>query len=719
MEARREVVSSHLDKAGLLKGVLLNRLMEAGSIEEIDDIWEPFKVKRKTRATAARDHGLQAFGDLIGDLGRGDRGSPWHAAKAHLNHKAGITSSELALQGAMDIVAEEAMSHPEVKRLGRELLKRGASLKSKLKNDGDPGGRFRNYWDFHKDLSHVKPHQFLAIQRGEAEKAITVSITLDDRSTERFLNQILKRYPLSKNQQAPAWKSEWWIPLQDALKDGLKRLLSPSLQREWKRGLKETAEDESYDTYRLNLKNKLLTPPIHCWGGVSNPSIDVTVIGIDPGYRTGCKIAVVDARGAFLESTSMFPHPPQKAPRATEELSRLIRKYLKTDVKGSAVYLSIGNGTASRETEDWARRALSQASSSVKLDLKSNDKSPLGLEPLGYVITDESGASIYSASELATAEFPDMDVTIRGAVSIARRLQDPLAELVKVDPESLGVGLYQHDVNKKRLAEELRGVVEVCVNAVGVDANTASKPLLEHIAGLSTRTSKALIEHREKSGSFKSRAELHKVKGLGQKSFEQAAGFLRVHGGGEPLDATSIHPESYDVAKGLLKRHSIAELKEALKSEVKLIGLGEELSLGVESTKDLVQELTRGREDPRATFTRPILKLVSGDGKVIVADEKGRKGIDAQQAGVTVSDLKPGLVLRGTVRNVVAFGAFVDIGVQHDGLLHASMYPPLHKLPYQPWPRVNDRIDVEVAKIDRDKNSNKVKIGLALPRDAK
>jgi len=609
------------------------------------------------------------------------------------------------------------------------------------------------YWDFDRGLSLVRPHQFLAIQRGETEKALTVSFSVAPHAQERFVNYLLERHPMlrggdPKSAGPVAWKSTWWEPLTAALTDGLTRLLKPSIQREWRRQLKEAAEDESFDTYRKNLRSKLMIPPIVCWkphayesrggkpageaqgsaaasgGGSCQPKKNqgATVIGIDPGFRTGCKIAVVDPTGQLLEFATLYPNPPQNEKAADKALAALLTKYRQPD---RPLYMSIGNGTASRETEEWASRALLSHAKGVGGG--DGGRAPV----MGYVITDEAGASVYSASILAGAELPSLDVTIRGAVSIARRLQDPLAEYVKIDPQSLGVGLYQHDLNNKRLSAELRGVVESCVNNVGVDANTASPSLLEHIAGLNTRLSKALVQHRNDHGVFQERADILKVKGLGPKSFEQAAGFLRVYGGSNALDATAIHPESYETAARLQRKPKaeIDALRDA--SEARLRQLAAELNssssskkesvLGWETLRDVLEDLPRdgglvscGRQDPRVILPRPMLKVAAA-GRIAVAEEPGASsqlGIDAQQEGLTVDKLKVGTLLRGTVRNVVAFGAFIDIGVQHDGLLHVSQYPPPKERPFDPWPRLNDRLGLKVLSVDR--GGGRVRIGLGL-----
>lgn len=680
LESRRLSVALALHKQGALSEDLRSALLGASAAEEVEDIWAPFKQKRKTRGQLAMARGLAPLAALLERLG-GKRSSedPMAVAKEYVDPSAGVADAAEALAGARDIVAEQQAQNPEVKQWARSVLERSVTFTAKRRSaTADEGGHFKTYWDFCVGMRNTKPHQFLAIQRGQTAKALTVGFALGE-AGELFLAEFVAWAPLAKERNhgyaSFGWPQTWRV----AVTDSFKRLLVPSLEREWRRRLKERAEDDAFNSYRQNLSTKLLTPPLRLhpdWG--SNSNHVCAVLGIDPAYRTGCKLALIDATGQVLDTSTVYPHAchgapvdPWQAKAASQELWRLIELGLgaaggdeppaKRRRLDGRLLCSVGNATASRETEAWLRLLLGAG----------NAFCAGATSRVGYCIVDEAGASVYSASPLAKKELPDMDVTLRGAVSIARRLQDPLAELVKIDPKSIGVGLYQHDVDQKRLAKELVAAVEDCVNAVGVDLNTSSPALLERVAGLSGSMAQAIVARREAEGPFTNRQQLLKIKGLGARVFQQAAGFLRVFDGEEPLDATPVHPESYVVARALQvwPRAPVGEL-----------------NVGAETLADIEAALA-GAADPRSGQPPPRVKVPG------VSEEVSPTGaIDAQEAGITVESLVPGMKLQGVVRNVVAFGCFVDVGVGHDGLLHVSQYGRALQ--------VNDRIEVKVAKAE-------------------
>lgn len=661
LEHRRKTIAVALLRLGQLDEVL-TQLLASSTIEELDDLYEPYKAKRRTRAQTAREKGLGPLADLIDKAGGGKSWQDPIQVALGFCGPAGAASADEALQGARDILAERWSRKAAFKNDARDALKRGAGFMAKRKSpDVDKDRKYQNYWDFHVPLSKLWHHQFFAAQRGEKEKVLSISFTCKAGIEEEIVG---KHAPWNGSE---AWLNQLWT----ALTDGLKRLLRPTIEREWRRSLKEKAEDEAYDTYRRNLKAKLLMPPLF-----SKDRLPGCIVGLDPGYRNGCKLAVVDPTGGVMETGAIFPVPrqggqPQQLQHEAEEtLSSIL-----TRLQPAAI--AIGNGTASAETEEFVRRVLKSANSEI-----------------GYSIVDESGASIYSASPLAAVELPNMDVVLRGAVSIARRALDPLAELVKIDPQSIGVGLYQHDVDQKRLKVELHGVVEDCVNAVGVDINTASPALLQYVAGIGAKLSETLVTHRDASGAFNCRDELHKIKGLGSAAFEQCAGFLRITRGSEALDATAVHPESYSQARKLQKRFGskCERLDEA--SAGVLESLAEELLIGMDTLKDIVTQLRGLEEDPRGGQAQQLMKHVCGKKRKSLVGEDLDGAIDAQEMGISVECLKPGMHLQGTVRNVVPFGTFVDVGVHHEGLLHFSKYPK--PLPRPDWPTVNDRIVVTV-----------------------
>ncbi|NRT89914.1 Tex family protein [Clostridium beijerinckii] len=590
-------------------------LESATTLTEVEDIYRPFKPKKRTKATIAVEKGLKPLAELIlegkfsGDLDE-------EAAK-YISEEKGVTNSQEAIQGALDIIAESISDEAKYRKYIREFVIREGNIESK--GSSDEPTPYEMYYEYSEAVNKIPPHRILAINRGEKEKILNVKITVnEDKIIEYLENQVLKGNETLDEK------------LKLAIRDSLKRLIYPSIEREIRSELTDIGEEGAIKIFKENLKALLLQAPIK--GKV--------VMGYDPGFRTGCKIAILDATGKFLENTAVYPTVPKRDIEGTKKtLKALIAKH-NVDV------ISLGNGTASRESEE------------VIAEMITEIKNETGKE-LAYVIVSEAGASVYSASELATKEYPDLDVTVRGAISIGRRLQDPLAELVKIDPKAIGVGQYQHDVTPKKLEESLAGVVEDSVNTVGVDLNIATPSLLTHISGINASIAKNIVDYREEVGRFTSRKELLKVKRLGQKAYEQCAGFLRVDDSKEPLDNTSVHPESYDIAKKLiellgynkedLKNNKLGDIDERAQSQG-LKKLSETLEVGEMTLKDIIKELKKPGRDPREEMPKPILKT----------------GI------IELKDLKPGMVLAGTVRNVSDFGAFVDIGVHQDGLVHKS-----------------------------------------------
>ncbi|MDQ7033973.1 MAG: Tex family protein [Anaerolineae bacterium] len=614
------------------------KIVAAESLTELEDLYQPYKPKRRTRASIAREKGLEALAQMI--LEQPHRGkSPQVAAREFLSDD--VDTVEDALQGARDIVAEIVTDDPDVRGEVREkALQYGTLSSSRIKNSDDPKAVFKTYYDFETRVAYAKPHQTLALNRGESEKILRVKVTIPERD---WRNALTYRY-------RPHQQSEWYDQLLEALEDGAKRLLLPAIERDVRRYLSEVAEEHAIEVFATNLRNLLHQPPLQ----------QRVIMGVDPAYRTGCKIAIVDEFGKLLATTTIYPHMPQQRYReAQTELAQLIQKYRVT-------IISIGNGTASRETEQMT----------AELTRK--------LDNVQYVITNEAGASVYSASDLARAELPNLDVSIRGAVNIARRIQDPLAELVKIDPKSIGVGLYQHDVNQAQLSHALDAVVESVVNQVGVDVNTASPALLQYVAGIGAKLAKNIVAHRDENGRFNSRSSIKKVSGMGAKSFEQSAGFLRVRDGNNPLDSSAIHPESYKIAKAVLKRAGLKantplEKREAaiqqLSREISIEKLAKEVDAGTLTLADILEQLVRPGRDPRDDIDPPLLR----------------------SDVLTMDDLKIGLILSGTVRNVVDFGAFIDIGVKQDGLLHISKIPRGENL------GVGDILQVEILSVDKER----------------
>lgn len=613
LENRREEVLRLIDGLGMLTDEISKSLATASTLQEIEDIYRPFKPKRRTRASMAREKGLEPLAVMI-YAQKLTKGDVMALASEYINEEKGVNTAEEALQGAMDIVAETVSDNAEYRRAVRELtFKEGTIITSSKKEDDSA---YRMYYDYSEPVSRIAPHRVLAIDRGEKEEFLSVKLE----APEARLVDWLKSRTLSKT------GSIFKDVIEKAVEDAYDRLIAPSIENEIRGSLTEAASEQAIKVFSENLRNLLLQPPVK--GRV--------VLGLDPAYRTGCKLAVVTETGKVLYTGVIYPTPPQnKVAEATAAVKALISKY-NVDI------IAIGNGTASRESEIFVAGVI-----------KTLDKK------VHYMVVSEAGASVYSASKLGAEEFPDFDVSLRSAVSIARRLQDPLAELVKIDPKAIGVGQYQHDMNQKRLGQALSGVVESCVNSVGVDLNTASPSLLSYIAGINSTVANNIVEYREAIGGFKARKELIKVKKLGEKAFEQCAGFLRIPGASNVLDNTSVHPESYEACKALLKLtgHALDDVMEkklgGLREEVNKLGtdkVAAQIGVGVPTLNDIVNELLKPGRDPRDELPQPLLS----------------------EDVLDIADLKPDMILSGTVRNVVDFGAFVDIGVHQDGLVHVS-----------------------------------------------
>jgi protein Tex len=623
LESRRETIVGSLQDQNLYHGQLKKDVDSAATLTELEDLYLPHKPKRKTRAGSARELGLEPLARLI--VKQPSTPDPNEAASRYLG--AGVKSVQEALSGAQDIVAEWAAESPRIRTQVRDKSRRFGRLRAtKKKGAEDPKNVYESYYEFENLVPRIRPHQVLALDRGEREKVLKVSLETQERDWRDAMRREFR----------PAG-SAWTKYLEEALEDGAKRLLLPSIEREIRKELTEHAQQHAIQVFGDNLESLLLVPPLD----------GHTVLGLDPGFRSGCKLAGVDPTGKLLFTDTIYPHPPQKQEKQSLDiLARLIKKHRVTLV-------AIGNGTASRESEQLV----------AQLDVP-------------YLIVSEAGASVYSASPLAKKEFPNLDVSLRGAVSIARRVQDPLAELIKIDPKSVGVGMYQHDLNEAQLDEALAQVVESVVHRVGVELNTASAPLLAHVGGIGPTTAERIVAYRDQNGVFKSREQLKKVKGLGPKSFELAAGFIRLRDGAEPLDATAIHPESYTVAR------KIVRLSKGSFEDLSLDDLAGQVDCALPTLKDIVEQLQKPGRDPREELPRPIL----------------RTGV------LTMSDLYPGLVLKGTVRNVVDFGAFIDIGVKQDGLVHRS------KLRGRSL-SVGQVIDVEILEVDEKRGRISLGVG--------
>ncbi|MGD2166081.1 MAG: Tex family protein [Anaerolineae bacterium] len=646
IESRRQTIIATIEEQGNMTPELRSQLLDANSLTELEDLYRPYKPKRRTRADVAREKGLQGLADRILEQPHTDE-TLEEIAQPFLCED--VPTAEEALAGARDIAAQTISDHPQVRSETRDKALRWSRIRAEKKasdDEKDPQGTYRLYYEFHAGVTRLRPHQILALNRGESEEILRVSVDVPERA---WFGTIVSVFP-------PDDASPLHQQLVMAIEDAAERLLLPAVERDVRRNLTERAQAHAIRIFADNVRALLQQPPLG----------DHTVLGIDPGFRTGCKVAVVDRSGRVLDTATIYPHEPQKhQDEALETLRRLVKQHRVT-------LLTIGNGTASRETEQLAATLISETG--------DDDGSP----PLRYLMVDETGASVYSASPLASAELPDLDVSLRGAVSIARRVQDPLAELVKIDPRSLGVGMYQHDLNQAQLEAALDEVVESVVNNVGVDLNTASPALLTHIAGIGPTLADRIVAHRDAHGPFSRREALEAVEGIGPKTFKQAAGFLRVRGGDNPLDASAIHPESYDVAESVLDIAGLTTDTPPARRADKLVGLleewpldelAEELDVGSPTLADIFRQLVQPGRDPRQDVPAPILR----------------------SDVLKMEDLEPHLRLRGTVRNVVDFGAFIDVGVKNDGLLHRSQIPEGVML------QVGDVVDIEILKVEPDR----------------
>ena len=643
LEERKETVIASIEEQGKLTDALKKQILDAMTLVAVEDLYRPYKQKRRTRATIAKEKGLEGLANII-YLQMADHPIETDAQE-YISEEMGVASVDEAITGALDIIAENISDEAEYRTYIRDITVKEGKLVTAAK-DAEAKSVYEMYYDFEEPIAKAAGYRILAINRGEKEKVLSVKVMAPE---ERILRYLEKKIIVRDN--------PYTTPLlQQAVEDSYKRLISGAIEREIRSDLTEQAEDGAIAVFGKNLKQLLMQPPIK--GQV--------VLGWDPAFRTGCKLAVVDATGKVLDTIVIYPTEPQKK---VAESKRIVHNLIK---KYGITLISVGNGTASRESEQVIVELLKEIPEKVQ-----------------YVITNEAGASVYSASKLATEEFPNFDVGQRSAASIARRLQDPLAELVKIDPKSIGVGQYQHDMNQKKLGDTLTGVVEDCVNRVGVDLNTASASLLEYVSGISKVIAKNIVAYREENGQFTNRKQLLKVAKLGPKAFEQCAGFLRITGGDNPLDATSVHPESYEVTTNLLKKlgysvdditsQGLVGLSMLVKQNSKLAS---ELGVGEVTLADIVKELEKPARDPREEMPKPILRTD-------VLDMK---------------DLTEGMILKGTVRNVIDFGAFVDIGVHQDGLVHISKITnkkfikhPLEVI------SVGDVVEVKVLSVDLER----------------
>ena len=645
LEEKKEQVLASIEEQGKLTEELKKQILEAQTQVVVEDLYRPYRPKRRTRATIAKEKGLEPLSTLI--MLQKTKESLEEVAKQYINEEKGVANVQEALEGARDIIAENISDEADYRSwIRKQTMQKGHIISSA--KDEKAESVYENYYEFDELVNRLAGYRTLALNRGEKEKFLTVKIEAPQEDILRYLEKkIIHGENLSTTQI-----------LKEAIEDSYKRLIAPAIEREIRGELTEKAEDGAIEVFGKNLEQLLMQPPI----------VGHTVLGWDPAFRTGCKLAVVDPTGKVVDTTVIYPTAPttpQKIQAAKDTLKKLIAKY-------NISLISVGNGTASRESEMIIVDLLKEIPQKVQ-----------------YIIVNEAGASVYSASKLATEEFPNFDVGQRSAASIARRLQDPLAELVKIDPKSIGVGQYQHDMNQKKLNDTLSGVVESCVNRVGVDLNTASAPLLSYISGITSAIAKNIVAYREEQGRFETRKQLLKVAKLGPKAFEQCAGFLRIQNGKNPLDTTSVHPESYEAAEKLLKKQGfttedicagkLAGLSLTIKDYKKL---AEELEIGEITLRDIVKELERPGRDPRDEMPKPILRT------------------DVLE----MKDLKEGMILKGTVRNVIDFGAFVDIGVHQDGLVHISQMTnkKFIKHPLEVV-SVGDIVDVKVMSVDLKK----------------
>ena len=640
LEEKKKTVVDSITEQGKMTDEIMSKIAMAETIVAVDDIYRPFRPKRKTRATEAKAKGLEPLADIF--LKQEKNKNPEEEAKAFVNEEKGVANVAEAIQGAKDIIAEMVSDNDEFRKAIRNIVVKHGLIVSNTKNPEEKTP-YENYYDYSEGVNKIPGHRILAINRGEKEKVLNVKIEMPEENIIASLDKVIIK-----------GESQFKPLLKEAIEDGFKRLIKPAIEREIRSQLTEKAEDGAITVFGQNLKQLLMQPPI----------AGRNVLGWDPAFRTGCKLAVVDNTGKVLYTTVIFPTAPQnKVAESKKIVLDIIKKY-------NVSLISLGNGTASRESEAVIVDIIKECPTKVE-----------------YIIVNEAGASVYSASKLATEEFPNFDVGQRSATSMARRLQDPLAELVKIEPKAIGVGQYQHDMNQKKLDEALSNIVEDCVNNVGVDLNTASAPLLEYVSGISKTIAKNIVEYREENGQFQSRKDLLSVAKLGPKAFEQCAGFMRIREGKEPLDYTSVHPESYSSAKKLLKKYGFST-KDILGGNIHLTDeikdvkeVAEEIGTDPITLRDMIKELEKPGRDPREEMPKPVLKSDVLD----------------------FDDLKEGMELKGTVRNVIDFGAFVDIGVHQDGLVHISeMSNKFIKHPLDVV-SVGDVVDVRVLSVDKER----------------
>lgn len=652
LQKRKEEVIHNIEQQGLLTSELKKDILTQTKLQRVEDLYRPYKQKKKTRATEAKRKGLEDLADWFSQSKLDSKIED--KARLFLNDE--VTTIEDAIEGAKDIIAERISDNPQYRsKILKDVYNQGLIVSSKKKKAEDEKQTFSMYYDYNEPIKRIANHRVLAMNRGEKEKVLSIKIDFDTTRIQREIENVEIK---TQNEATPFIK--------EAIQDSLKRLILPSIEREIRGDLTQNAESHAIDVFSENLRNLLLQPPMK----------GKQILGVDPAFRTGCKLAVVNPFGTFIAKGVIYPHPPiSKVESAEKELVKMISDY---DIE----LLAIGNGTASRETEQFVAQVIK------KYQLQAQ-----------FIIVNEAGASVYSASEIARQEFPNFQVEERSAVSIGRRVQDPLSELVKIDPKSIGVGQYQHDVNQKDLSSALTFVVETAVNQVGVDVNTASKSLLQYVSGLTSTIAQNIIDYREENGPIKHHKEISRIKRLGAKTFEQSIGFLRIVDGKEPLDNTAIHPESYDVAYRMLHQLDLTaqdigsvKLKNTL-SNVNISTLVSQLNIGEPTLKDIIQSLIAPNRDPRDEFETPILK----------------------SDVLSIEDLSKGMKLNGTVRNVVDFGAFVDIGVKQDGLVHISKLSK--KFVKNPMDMISVGDIVEVWILDIDENKGKVSLTMVDPNE--
>jgi len=652
LEERRQTILKTIEEQGKLTPELKVQIETTLKSQELEDLYLPYKPKRKTRASVAIEKGLQPLAELILKQETEDKNIE-EIVGPFIDEEKEVNTIEEAIDGACDIIAEQISEDIKIRNELRKIINKTGIITSKSKSE-EANQNYEAYEDSQEKVTNIPPHRILAMNRGEDEKMLKVSISVE----QDFVLNKIEGYYLKNG------KSIFTDLLKNAIKDSYSRLLQPTLEREFRNMLTEKADKHAINVFALNLKNLLLQPPL----------AEKIIMGIDPGFRTGCKVAVIDFTGKYLKGITIYPHPPQKQFYESKSQLRELIEEFDVDI------IAIGNGTASRETELLVSELISEMENVT----------------IQYIIVNEAGASVYSASPLAKEEFPDLEASMRGNISIARRLQDPLAELVKIDPKSIGVGLYQHDVNQIQLSGSLNNVVESCVNSVGVDINTASVSLLKYVSGLNSNHAKSIVEYRNENGRFNNRTEITKVRGIASKVFEQAAGFLKITKGDNPLDATSIHPESYEATEKLLKKFDVADvnaggktLRQKISSEkMDIADMAEEINCGIPTLEDILLDLEKPGRDPRDKMPKPLFK----------------KDI------LKIEDLRQDMIVEGTVRNVVDFGAFIDIGVKQDGLLHKSeMANGFVKSPYK-IVAVGDVIKLKIVSVDVERQ----RIGLSL-----